>query len=65
MDPATILVLLLSSGVVALLVWFEVNSRRNEATKQQKSDRIRSWFEASARESQTKAEFGNEKKKAA
>jgi hypothetical protein len=38
MDPATILVLLLSAGVVALLVWFEVNSRRNEATTQKKSD---------------------------
>ncbi len=31
MDPANILVAVLSAGVVALLVWFEVNSRRNEA----------------------------------
>ena len=31
MDAASILVLILSAGVVALLVWFEVNSRRNDA----------------------------------
>lgn len=35
MEPAVILVLLLSAGVLALLVWFEVNSRRNEARKKQ------------------------------
>jgi hypothetical protein len=28
---ATILVLVLSAGVLGLLVWFEINSRRNEA----------------------------------
>lgn len=31
MAMATILVLVLSAGVLALLVWFEINSRRNEA----------------------------------
>jgi hypothetical protein len=31
MDAASILVLILTAGVVALLVWFEVNSRRNDA----------------------------------
>ena len=36
MDPATILVLVLCAGVVALLTWFEVNSRRNEASKRAK-----------------------------
>ena len=35
MDSATILVLVLSAGVLALLVWFEVNSRRNEASNKQ------------------------------
>ena len=35
MEPETILVLVLSAGVVALLVWFEINSRRNEASKKQ------------------------------
>ena len=33
MDSATILVLLLCAGVVALLIWFEINSRRNDASK--------------------------------
>ncbi len=33
MDSATILVLVLCAGVVALLMWFEINSRRNEASK--------------------------------
>ena len=37
MDPATIMVLVLSVGVLALLVWFEINSRRNEARKKQLS----------------------------
>ena len=36
MDSATILVLVLCAGVVALLVWFEVNSRRNEASNKQR-----------------------------
>jgi hypothetical protein len=31
MDAASILVLILTAGVVALLIWFEVNSRRNDA----------------------------------
>lgn len=35
MEPSTILVLVLSAGVAALLVWFEINSRRNEARKKQ------------------------------
>jgi hypothetical protein len=33
MDPASILVAVLIAGVVALLVWFEVNSSRNEARR--------------------------------
>ena len=37
MDSAAILVLLLCAGVVALLIWFEINSRRNEASKKAKS----------------------------
>ena len=31
MEPATILVAVLIIGVMALLVWFEINSRRNDA----------------------------------
>ena len=63
MDSATILVLVLCAGVAALLVWFEANSRRNEATKQQKSDVVQSWFEALPRESQRKVESGTKKRR--
>jgi hypothetical protein len=31
MEPTTILILVLSAWIVALLVWFEINSRRNQA----------------------------------
>lgn len=37
MDAATIIVLVLSAGVIALLAWFEINSRRNEANMESKS----------------------------
>lgn len=37
MDSATILVLLLSAGVIGLLAWFEINSRRNAANPESKS----------------------------
>lgn len=40
MDAATILVIVLTAGGIALLVWFEVNSRRNEANKKQMSGRV-------------------------
>lgn len=40
MEPDTILVAVLSAGVAALLVWFEVNSRKNEA-RNKELDRIR------------------------
>ena len=31
MDAASILVLVLVAGVAALLMWFEINSRKNDA----------------------------------
>lgn len=40
MEPASILVAVLIAGVVALLVWFEVNSRRNEARRKKDLQRI-------------------------
>ncbi len=33
MEPDSILVAILMAGVLAMLVWFEVNSRRNDARK--------------------------------
>lgn len=38
MDSATILVTVLIAGAIPLLVWFEVNSRRNAARKKQEAD---------------------------
>lgn len=35
MDSATVLVILLTAGGIALLVWFEINSRRNAKGKEQ------------------------------
>lgn len=37
MDAAMILVLILIAGVIALLAWFEINSRRNDARKESMS----------------------------
>lgn len=37
MDAASILVLVLTAGVAALLVWFEINSRRNCREQELKS----------------------------
>ncbi len=46
MDAAMILVLILTAGVVALLAWFEINSRRNEANKESKSALTQSALDA-------------------
>jgi hypothetical protein len=35
LDSATVLVILLTAGGIALLVWFEINSRRNAQRKEQ------------------------------
>ncbi len=61
MEPATILVLAWYAAVVALLVWFEVNSRRNEASKKAKSAGV----ETLPKESQTTVEPKGDKEKAA
>ncbi len=61
MDPATILVLLPCAGVVALLVWFEINWRRNEASKTARSAGVQTL----PKESQTTVEANGDKRKAA
>lgn len=65
MEPETILVLVLSAGVVALLVWFEINSRRNEASQKQAAKAAQSASESLQPEDQSKAESKIEKKNAA
>ena len=37
MDAAMIVVLILTAGVVGLLAWFEINSRRNDAKMESNS----------------------------
>jgi len=61
MDSATILVLVLCAGVAALLIWFEINSRRNEASKRVQSVGV----ETSPQESQTTVKPKGDKQKAA
>lgn len=61
MDSATILVLFLCAGVVALLIWFEINSLRNEASKKAKSADVETLPE----DSHTAVEPTGKKKKAA
>ena len=56
MESTTILVLVLCAGVVALLVWFEINSRRNEAGKTQTVRAAQSKFELLQKEAHAKAE---------
>jgi hypothetical protein len=64
-DPATILVLVLSAGVVALLVWFEINSRRNVASKKQMSTLAQSELSPLQKKAQSKVESEIDKTKAA
>ena len=61
MDSATILVLFLCACVVALLMWFEMNSRRNEASKTAQSVGAGTL----KKESQSMVEPKGDKKKAA
>jgi hypothetical protein len=64
MEPETILVLALSAGVVALLVWLESNSRRNEANQKQTSSLAQS-ASGLRKDTQSEAESDLEKAKAA
>ena len=65
MEPSTILVLVLSAGVVALLVWFEINSRRNEASKKKAVRPAQSALEPLQKEAQSTVESESEKTNAA
>jgi hypothetical protein len=65
MEPAMIMVLVLCAGVAALLVWFEINSRRNEALQRQAAKPAQSTSEPSRTEAQSRAESEIEEHKAA
>jgi hypothetical protein len=65
MEPATILVLVLCAGGMALLVWFEINSRRNEASKKQRLTLAQSEPSPLQKKAQSKVESEIDKTKAA
>lgn len=65
MEPATILVLALTAGGVALLIWFEINSRRNEASKKQMSTLAQPELGPLQKKAQSKVESEIDKTKAA
>ena len=55
-EPATIMVLVLCAGVLALLLWFEVSWRRNEGSKERPSSLAQSVLDSLRKEDQGKAE---------
>ena len=65
MEPAMIMVLVLCAGVLALLVWFEINSRRNEASKKQTSTLAQSVQGPLQKKAQSRVESEIDKTKAA
>jgi hypothetical protein len=56
MDAATIMVIVLTAGGVALLLWFEINSRRNEAKQRQVSGSARLELDPSRKKGPGKVE---------
>lgn len=65
MDAATIVVLMLTAGVVALLAWFEINSRRNTANMESKSTLTQTSLETLKKQNQTENVADTQRKKAA
>jgi hypothetical protein len=65
MDAASILVLILCVGGLALLVWFEMNSRAHTAKKNQNSSTAQPEMGAIGNQATTIAESQASKKKAA
>ena len=65
MDAATILVLILTAGVVALLAWFEINSRRNTANMESNSTLTQTSLETLKKQNQTENVADTHRKKAA
>ena len=65
MDAATIVVLMLTAGVVALLAWFEINSRRNTAKMESQSALTQTSVETLKKQNQTENVADSQRKKAA
>jgi len=65
MDPATIMVFVLSLGGLALLVWFEINSRRNEVRRKQGASALQPGVAHAGKQEPGQAEPGVDNTKAA
>lgn len=65
MEPATIMILALCAGVAALLLWFEIDSRRNQARARPAAKLLQSPSKPSQQETKSEAESVIEKPKAA
>lgn len=63
MDSVAILVLGLSLGVIALLAWFEISSRRNETKMASKSTFVHSGVEAFKNQGEAEVASDTERKK--
>lgn len=64
MDAAMIVVLILTAGVVTLLAWFEINSRRNDA-KMESNSRLAQFVEMPKKNDQIEDKSHTRKKTAA
>ncbi|MBZ5705486.1 MAG: hypothetical protein LAN63_09035 [Acidobacteriia bacterium] len=65
MDSETIIILVLSAGAVAFLVWVEINSRRNEANIARGSTLAQGRQSPLQKQAQSKVEPDTKKTKAA
>ncbi len=65
MDAATIVVLMLTAGVVALLAWFEINSRRNTPKMESESTLTQTGVETLKEQNQIENVADTQRKKAA
>jgi cytoskeletal protein RodZ len=64
MEPTTILVSVLVAGAFALLIWFEINSRQNEARMKQTVSHAQSES-GPRKETESNVQSETEQKKAA
>ncbi len=62
MEPTTILGLVLIAGVFALLIWFEIDARQNDARMKQKLSHVQSeWSPQKEVESNVQSETEHRK----
>lgn len=65
MEAETIMVIVLIAGGIALLIWFEINSRRNEVKKKQMEGSAQLKIDPSGKKSLGKVEPEKSRKSSA